>query len=204
MRVFRAAFPDLHFTVEDMLADGDRIATRWTFRGTQQGVERIESGTIVEHWRISDDLGLLQQLARCREPSEEISMPHDYLNPSGVSKPANYTHVVSGRGRVVYLSGQVPLDADGNLVGEGDFAAQAEQVFKNLSTCLASVGAGFKDVVKLTTYIVNYSQELRPLLQAARARHLPVEHPPASTLVGVQALAVPGFMIEIEAVAIIE
>ena len=130
-------------------------------------------------------------------------MPDLYLNPSGVSKPANYTHVVSGTGRVVFISGQVPVDKDGNLVGEGDFAAQANQVFENLKTCLASISASFADVAKLTTYIVNYSPELRPHLQAARAKHLPAENPPASTLVGVQALAVPGYMIEIEAVAIL-
>lgn len=130
-------------------------------------------------------------------------MPNQHQNPEGVSTPANYTHVVSGTGRVVYISGQVSADADGKVVGEGDFAAQADQVFKNLSTCLAAAGATFADVVKLNTYIVNYSQELRPLLQAARAKHLPAVNPPASTLVGVQALAVPGYMIEIEAVAIL-
>ena len=130
-------------------------------------------------------------------------MPNQHLNPEGVSKPANYTHVVSGTGRVVYISGQVPADTEGKVVGEGDFAAQADKVFENLATCLASVSATFADVVKLTTYIVNYSSDLRPLLQAARAKHLPAENPPASTLVGVQALAIPGYMIEIEAVAIL-
>ena len=131
-------------------------------------------------------------------------MPNQHLNPEGVSRPANYTHVVSGTGRVVYISGQVPVDASGKLVGLGDFAAQADKVFENLATCLASAGATFADVVKLTTYIVNYVPDKhRALLQAARAKHLPAENPPASTLVGVQSLALPGFMLEIEAVAIL-
>jgi steroid delta-isomerase-like uncharacterized protein len=77
---FRAAFPDLQMTVEDQIAEGDRVATRWTMRGTHTGaflgipptgkavastginIERIIDGTVVEHWRGSDELGLLQQL----------------------------------------------------------------------------------------------------------------------------------------------
>ena len=130
-------------------------------------------------------------------------MPTQHINPQGVSTPAGYTHVVSAEGRVLFISGQVALDATGNVVGDGDFAAQANQVFENLKTCLAAAGASFSNVVKLTTYIVNYSPELRPALTAARAGHLPADGPPASTLVGVQALARPEFLIEIEAVAVV-
>jgi enamine deaminase RidA (YjgF/YER057c/UK114 family) len=131
-------------------------------------------------------------------------MPNQHLNPDGLSKPTNYTHVVSGTGRVVYISGQVPVDAEGKLVGLGDFAVQADKVFENLATCLAAVNATFADVVKLTTYIVNYVPDKhRAVLQAARAKNLPSENLPASTLVGIQSLALPGYMIEIEAVAIL-
>ncbi|HLF70645.1 MAG TPA: RidA family protein [Dehalococcoidia bacterium] len=131
-------------------------------------------------------------------------MPHTYINPDAVSKPTNYTHVVVGDGRrTVYLSGQVAIDAAGNVVGAGDLAAQAEQVFENLKACLASVGATFQDVTKLTTYIVNYKPEDRAIIGAARQKHLPATNPPASTLVGVQALAVPAIMIEIEAIAVL-
>jgi steroid delta-isomerase-like uncharacterized protein len=80
MAGFRAAFPDLHFSIEDQIADGDKVATRWTMRGTHVGefmgvppsgkqiittgmqIERVVDGQIVEHWRKSDDLGLMQQL----------------------------------------------------------------------------------------------------------------------------------------------
>jgi enamine deaminase RidA (YjgF/YER057c/UK114 family) len=131
-------------------------------------------------------------------------MPNEHINPPGVSTPTGYTHVVSAPGgRIVFVSGQVAADASGQVVGEGDLARQADQVFENLKTCLAAAGATFADVTKLTTYVVNYKPEDRPIIVAARQRHLPAENPPASTLVGVQALAAPAYLLEIEAVAVL-
>ena len=132
-------------------------------------------------------------------------MAHEYINPDAVSKPAAYTHVVVSRpGRVVFISGQVAIDKDGNVVGAGDLGAQAEQVFKNLQACLASVGTTFADVTKLTTFIVGYQAARdRAVLGAARQKYLPATNPPSSTLVGVQALATPDIMIEIEATAVL-
>jgi enamine deaminase RidA (YjgF/YER057c/UK114 family) len=132
-------------------------------------------------------------------------MAHTYINPDSVSKPGAYTHVVSAQGsRIVFISGQVALDKDGNVVGAGDLGKQAEQVFENLKACLASVGATFADVTKMTTFIVGYRAAAdRAILGAVRQRYLPAENPPASTLVGVQALATPDIMIEIEATAVL-
>jgi enamine deaminase RidA (YjgF/YER057c/UK114 family) len=132
-------------------------------------------------------------------------MPHKYTNPDTVSKPGAYTHVVEATGsRIVFIAGQVAIDKDGNVVGAGDLAAQAEQVFKNLQACLASAGATFADVTKMTTFIVGYQASRdRPVLGAVRQKYLPAENPPASTLVGVQALASPDIMIEIEATAVL-
>ena len=132
-------------------------------------------------------------------------MAHTYTNPSTVSKPNNYTHVVSAQGsRVVFISGQVAIDAAGNVVGAGDLAAQATQVFENLKACLESVGATFADVTKTTTFIVSYRPSAdRAILGAVRTKYLPSENPPASTLVGVQSLATPDIMIEIEATAVL-
>ena len=132
-------------------------------------------------------------------------MPHNYINPEGVSKPGAYTHVVTAQGsRMVFISGQVALDRDGNLVGPGDLAKQATQVFENLKTCLASVGATFADVTKMTTFIVSYRPAAdRAILGAVREKYLPGQNPPASTLVGVQSLATPDIMIEIEATAVL-
>jgi len=131
-------------------------------------------------------------------------MATQHINPEAVSKPNNYTHVVAAEGRrIVFVSGQVAIDKDGNVVGKGDLARQAEQVFENLKACLASAGATFADVTKMTTFIVNYRPEHRTMIADLRRRYLPADKPPASTLLGVQSLATPDILIEIEATAVL-
>ena len=130
-------------------------------------------------------------------------MATQHVNPSGVGAPSNYTHVVSASGgSIVFISGQIGMDAAGKIAGD-TLEAQGMQVFENLKTRLASVGATFENVLKLTTYIVNYKPEDRAIIGGLRSKYLPATNPPASTLVGVQALAVPGLLVEIEAVAAI-
>lgn len=125
-------------------------------------------------------------------------------NPSELSEPKGYSHVTVATGkRTVFIAGQVALDSGGNLVGAGDLGAQARQAFRNLLAALASVGAAPTDVAKITWYVVNYSEDLRPTIAAAR-REAFGEHAPASTLVGVQALARPDFLIEVEAIAVLD
>ncbi|MDA0364483.1 MAG: RidA family protein [Chloroflexi bacterium] len=131
-------------------------------------------------------------------------MSLEHIQPDGLARPTGYTHVVRARGgSTVYVSGQISADADGKVVGEGDFAAQARQVFANLRAALASVGAGFEHVAKMTTYIVNYTPELRPALVAARSEVMG-DVAPASTLIGVQALAAPAYLIEVEVIAVLD
>jgi len=129
-------------------------------------------------------------------------MERQFINPEGVARPGVYTPavVVSGA-RMIYVSGQISQDADGNLVGQGDLEAQTQQVYKNLQLTLGAAGASFMDVVKLNVYVVDYKNEYREILQRVRGRYVSKDHPPASTLVGVQALARPGLLVEIEAVA---
>ena len=127
------------------------------------------------------------------------------LTPAGLFKPAAYTQVVAARGRrMVFVAGQVSIDAQGTLVAPGDFAGQVRQVFSNLRTALEGAGATPSDVTKITIYVVNYKPELRPLLGEARSAVFGPGTLPASTLVGVQALAEPGFLIEIEAMAVLD
>jgi 2-iminobutanoate/2-iminopropanoate deaminase len=126
-----------------------------------------------------------------------------FLSPPTLSKPSGYSHVVEliGPGRIIYVAGQVPLDRDGKLVGAGDFRAQVTQVFENLKAALAEAGAGFQHVVKTTNYLTDVSH--RPILREVRERYLNNAAPPASTLVGVTALAFPEWLVEIEAVAMV-
>lgn len=126
-----------------------------------------------------------------------------YINPPGLAKPTGYTHVVvAADRRTVYIAGQVALDSTGKLVGGSDFQAQAEQVFANLRRALASVGASFYDVAKSTTFITDAKHV--PALREVRNRHVDPRQPPASTLVVVSALARPEFLIEIEAIAVLQ
>jgi enamine deaminase RidA (YjgF/YER057c/UK114 family) len=133
-----------------------------------------------------------------------MSTPNQHLQPTGLSINPSYSHVaVTDRPKTIYVSGQVSMDADGKLVGEGDLAAQTEQVLRNLGLALAAANATFADVVKITTFVVDYTQEARGLIANVRSKFFPTP-PPASTLVGVSALALPGWLIEIEAIATLD
>jgi enamine deaminase RidA (YjgF/YER057c/UK114 family) len=122
-----------------------------------------------------------------------------FINPPGLTPPTGYTHVVvSADHRTAYIAGQVAVDSAGTVVGVGDFKVQAEQVFANLRTALASLGASFGDVVKTTTFITELKN--LPTLRGTRERYFGASHPPANTLVPVAALARPDLLLEIEAV----
>lgn len=131
-------------------------------------------------------------------------MDKKFINPQGLVKPGVYTPVISVQGgTTLYVSGQVSQDAEGHLVGKGDLLAQTEQVYKNLGLALAGAGATFADVVKLNVYVVGFQSQQRALLQSVREKYVSKDSPPASTLVGVQALARADFLVEIEAVAVV-
>ena len=125
-----------------------------------------------------------------------------YINPKGLVKPTGYTHlVIAPDGRTVYIAGHVAFDSTGKVVGEGDFAAQAEQVFRNLKQALESVGGSMADLVKTTTFITDIKYV--PALRDVRGRYLAKTQPPANTLVAVSSLARPELLIEIEGVAVL-
>lgn len=125
-----------------------------------------------------------------------------FINPAAISQPTGYTHVVEVTGgKTVYISGQIAFDAEGKVVGVGDLAAQAHQVFANLRAALASVGADFSQVVKLNYYLLDMSQ--LPTVREIRNQYINTAQPPASTAVQVGGLAHPDLLIEIEAVAVI-
>ncbi len=129
----------------------------------------------------------------------------EHKNPAGLRTPTGYTHVVSVRGgRTLYVAGQVAFNEKGDVVGKGDLRAQARQVFDNLRLALAGGGGTLKDVVKWNTYVVNFKAEDLAVLREVRTELLKDVTPPASTLVGVQALAHPDLLIEIEAIAVVD
>ncbi|MGT2531291.1 RidA family protein [Streptomyces nojiriensis] len=121
--------------------------------------------------------------------------------PEGVSPGTGYNHVVRGTGRFVAVSGQCAFDEKGEVVGEGDPAAQARQVFENLRRCLAAAGAGFDDVVKLTYFVTDVAH--LPAVREARDAVIPADRLPASSAVQVAALFRPELLLEIEAFAVL-
>jgi reactive intermediate/imine deaminase len=126
-----------------------------------------------------------------------------HLSPSTMPPPFGYSQVVdASASRVVYLSGQIPFDSDGELVGEGDFEAQTRQVFVNLTAGLEAAGVAWGDVVKLSYFVRDVSNAAG--MRAIRDEFIDTEHPPASTLVEVSRLFRDDVLIEVEAVAVVE
>src|ERR1700720_1629246 len=125
-------------------------------------------------------------------------MNKEFFSPATLPPPIGYSHIAKvSQGTLVYLAGQVASDASGKLVGEGNFEAQAEQVFRNLRIAVEAAGGTMADIVKLNIYLVaEVDQAEVPKLRAIRNRYVNVEQPPASTLVFVCRLARPGWLAE--------
>ena len=127
----------------------------------------------------------------------------EFLNPDGLFKPSTFTQVVAVEGETtVYISGQTARDQQANVVGVGDVRKQAEKVFDNLRVAVEAAGGTMKDVVKITTFVVNLKPDDRAWIGELVKKSFP--RPPAHTLVGISALAAPELLIEIEAVAVLD
>jgi enamine deaminase RidA (YjgF/YER057c/UK114 family) len=125
-----------------------------------------------------------------------------FINPPGLSRPTGYSHVAEASGgKTVYISGQVALNQDRNLVGKNDLRAQTQQVFTNLKTALEAAGTDFNHVVKLTYFVLDASQ--MPIVREVRDQFLNEQSPPASTAVEVRRLVMEDWLIEIDAIAVV-
>ena len=125
-----------------------------------------------------------------------------FMNPAAIAKPGGYTHVVevTGPGRIVYIAGQLGLKPNGDIAG--DFRAQCVQAFENLKAALAAVGATFDDVVKLNNYLIDIPKNLGSYREV-RDKYVNTSQPPASTTIGIPALARPDALYEVEAVVLL-
>jgi enamine deaminase RidA (YjgF/YER057c/UK114 family) len=131
-------------------------------------------------------------------------MALELINPGDLPTPESYTQVAVATGtRMVFVAGQVADDAQGNLVGDGDLAAQANRAFANVGRCLAAAGARPEQVARITIYVVGHRPEYLPIISAARIAVFG-DHRPADTLLGVATLAEPGYLIEVEAIAVVD
>ena len=131
----------------------------------------------------------------------------NYYRPEDVAPPrATYTHAIRVRGQLIFVSGQVPVDVDGNLVGRDDVRLQAEQVFHNPKRVLAFAGAGFEHVVKMTAFVVGrrHVDAFRRFRGELFEELYPSGDYPTTTFLVVDGLASPDFLVEIEAIAALE
>ena len=125
----------------------------------------------------------------------------DEIDVPGQAAPiSHYAHAVRADGPMLFVSGVVPVDEQGLLVGGDDVVQQARAVFRNLGAVLAAGGATFADVVKVSVFLTDVDD--RPLINPVRQDVFGAARP-ASTLVEVSRLAIPGAKIEVEAVAVL-
>jgi enamine deaminase RidA (YjgF/YER057c/UK114 family) len=126
------------------------------------------------------------------------------INPDALPTPQSYSHVVVATGsRLVFVAGQVAEDSDGKLVGPGDMTVQARQVFANIGRALTAVGAVPQQVTKLTIFVANYRREHLAMIEEGRIA-LFGDHKPTDTLVGVAALSRSDYLLEVDAIAVID
>lgn len=135
-------------------------------------------------------------------------MPKQFINPPGLPNwEQSFSQVVvvrSGAASTVYLSGQVAVDQENNLIGAGDLKAQAESAFTNLERALAAAGATPADVVKINIYIKNYEPTQAAIVREAMRTVFRHKELPASTWLGVETLALAELLIEVDAIAVVE
>ncbi|MNC23263.1 Enamine/imine deaminase [compost metagenome] len=124
-----------------------------------------------------------------------------FINPDTMASPGGYSTVVETRNvRTIYVSGQVALDQEGQIIGTGDLAAQTTQVFENIRLALEAADVSFNDVVKLTFFLTDISN--MQVVRDIRDQYINLKNPPASSAVEVRRLIRDEFMLEIEAVAV--
>ncbi len=143
---------------------------------------------------------LLTSLAHAQSDKPSVH----FINPSGVARPNGYSQAAVidlGAGKMVILSGQVPLNDKGELIGKDNFEQQAEQVFINIQKMITAAGGKMSDIVKLSYFILD-TKNLKTL-RTVRDKYIDVQHPPASTLVQVSGLYRDDVLLEVEATAVI-
>jgi reactive intermediate/imine deaminase len=128
-------------------------------------------------------------------------MPSQHINPEALSRSRGYSQVVKA-GNTVYIAGQISVGSDGNVVGKGDAESQVRQIWRNIEAAVKAAGGSLQNVVKTTTYVTN-------IQHAAAVRKVREElfqsiNPPTSTLLVVSGLASPDYLVEIEAIAVVD
>jgi enamine deaminase RidA (YjgF/YER057c/UK114 family) len=152
--------------------------------------------------KVANALGAALLAAAASAAADEPEL--EFLNPPGLFRPSTFSQIATvGEGKLVLISGQTARNAASEIVGKGDLKAQTVQVFENLKVALNAVGADFKHVAKLTTFVVGLQPDDRLMIADTINAYFPAAQRPAHTLVGISALAVADLLIEIEAIAVV-
>jgi enamine deaminase RidA (YjgF/YER057c/UK114 family) len=165
---------------------------------------RIWMSILAVSWLLTTTFVSAQTRSTNAEGAREMPNPNfQLLIPETMPRSVGYSQlaIVTG-GKIVLISGQVALDRAGRVVGKDDFKAQVQQVFENLKSAVEASGGSLNDVVKLNTYLLDLSHLAE--FREARDRFLNAKNPPASTLIQVPGLFRPEFLVEVEAVAVIQ
>ncbi|MGE3302689.1 MAG: RidA family protein [Hyphomonadaceae bacterium] len=132
-------------------------------------------------------------------------MAVEIQNPPTLVKPTMYAQMaIVSAGRQLHIAGQVSVDAEGRIVGPGDIAAQAEQVYANVAAALAAAGVDFTRVFRMGTYIVAHTPEKSAAVRAVRRKYMGDGPYPAGVTLGIASLGHPDLLIEIEAAAFLD
>jgi enamine deaminase RidA (YjgF/YER057c/UK114 family) len=156
--------------------------------------------------RVLSSVALFAVLVASAAAEPRAAKPRNarFVNPTGLAKSPRPSHIAEvTSGKLVFISGQVAQDAGGNLVGAGDFGAQTRQVFENLKTALAGVGAKLGNVIKIDSYIVDISSNIEKYREVRQEYLRGMAEPPTSTTVGVSALVRDDYLLEVEAIAVL-
>jgi reactive intermediate/imine deaminase len=128
-------------------------------------------------------------------------MSKEIINPNNVHKPRGYSHAIKVD-KTVYVAGQVAIDPEGAIVGKGDWAVQAEQIYENMKRVLEAAGATMRDVVGLTYYVTDIDKFFKETRDARRKYF--GDYFPTSTSVEISRLAQPEFLMEVNAIAVMD
>ena len=127
-------------------------------------------------------------------------MAHDILRLKSVHSTVGYSHAAKA-GNTLYIAGQIAQDVSGKLVGQGDVGAQVRQVYTNLKNIMEETGSRLQNIVKMTTFLIHYSYI--ETFRSVRNEYFSEPYPP-NTLLIVESLALPDYMVEVEAVAVLD
>ncbi len=144
--------------------------------------------------------------ADSKKPPKSATPPVRFSNPSTIAKPlSTYSQMAEvTSGKTIYIAGQVAVDVSGKLVGENDFRAQVEQVFKNIKAAVESAGGDMSSLVKTNYFCAEAVDPSQiPALREVRDKYINTAAPPTSTFVVVKRLARPEYLIEVEAIAVV-